>query len=112
MFTWYRCQILEDFEFLKVNSTLTTLNLRGNLIDVEGAVVIAEALKLNVSLISLDLCSNRIEAGALAIAEALKVNSALTSLQICENNITVVGGDCNRCSFESEFNAKITSNVV
>jgi hypothetical protein len=42
-------------EALKVNSRLTTLQLEGNGIDSDGAIAIADALKVNTSLTDVNL---------------------------------------------------------
>jgi Ran GTPase-activating protein (RanGAP) involved in mRNA processing and transport len=47
-------------ESLKVNETLTELNLRFNQIGIEGAKSIGEALKTNETLTNLDLHGNTI----------------------------------------------------
>jgi Ran GTPase-activating protein (RanGAP) involved in mRNA processing and transport len=55
---------------------MTTLHLGLNQIGVEGAIAIAEALKVNAVVTTLDLSGNNIGVeGAKAIAEALKVNA-------------------------------------
>merc|ERR1712000_264773 len=73
---------------LKVNKTLTSINLRYNKIGDAGAEKIAEALKVNKTLTSINLRDNKIgDAGAEKIAEALKVNKTLTSLNLRENGI-------------------------
>ena len=77
---------------MKVNSTLTSINLFNNYIGNEGAVAIAEALKVNSTLTSINLCASDIgNDGAVAIAEALKVNSTLTSIALSENDIGMEG---------------------
>ncbi|KAF9536772.1 hypothetical protein EC957_009735, partial [Mortierella hygrophila] len=73
---------------LKTNSTLTTLDLRGNSIGSDGAKALAEALKTNSILTTLDLGGNSIGSdGAKALAEALKTNSTLTTLNLWYNSI-------------------------
>ena len=58
-----------------------------NSIGVDGAKAIAEALKVNPVLTSLDLQTNSIgNGGAMAIAEALKVNAVLTKLNLLQGN--------------------------
>ena len=53
----------------------------------EGVEALAEALKVNSSLIGLDLKNNEIKnEGAEALAEALKNNSSLTELDFFKNN--------------------------
>ncbi|KAG0358602.1 hypothetical protein BGZ54_010353 [Gamsiella multidivaricata] len=76
-------------EALKTNSTLTTLNLESNSIGDNGALALSEALKTNSTLTSLDLQYNSIrENGALALSEALKTNSTLTTLNSRNNLIS------------------------
>ncbi|KFH71343.1 hypothetical protein MVEG_01643 [Podila verticillata NRRL 6337] len=65
-------------EALKINSTLTTLNLRSNFIGDDGAQALAEALKTNSTLSVLDLSDNSIgNYGVQALSEALKTNSTI-----------------------------------
>ena len=80
---------------LKVNSSLTSLNLTGNnyIGGATGATAIADALKVNSSLTGLSLNSTFIgDTGAIAIADALKVNSSLTGLSLEYNSIRSSGG--------------------
>ena len=73
---------------LKVNQTLTTLDLRYNHIGEVGVQALAEALKINQTLTSLDLTDNQIGAvGAQVLAEALYVNHTLTTLNLTNNEI-------------------------
>ncbi|KAG9069808.1 hypothetical protein KI688_009133 [Linnemannia hyalina] len=75
-------------EALKTNSTLTTLDLGGNSIGFDGAKALAEALKTNSTLATLHLWNNSIGSdGAKALAEALKTNSTLTTLDLGNNSI-------------------------
>jgi Leucine Rich repeat len=68
-------------EALRVNSTLTLLNLSYFDVKLQGAGAISNALKVTSSLTTLNLDVNRLAStGAIAIAEALKVNPSLTSL--------------------------------
>ncbi|CAF1338566.1 unnamed protein product [Didymodactylos carnosus] len=89
-------QVLADA--LKLNKTLTTLNLRGQKISRSelsdgGGEALAEALKVNKTLITLHLRSNQISARAgEALAEALKVNKTLITLNLESNPIFVRGG--------------------
>ena len=74
---------------LRSNSTLTTLDLSGNKIEDTGATAIAEALKSNFTLTTLDLHGNEIEdKGAAAIAHALIYNSILTTLSLQYNDVS------------------------
>ncbi|MBW8308218.1 MAG: hypothetical protein K0M45_01015 [Candidatus Paracaedibacteraceae bacterium] len=88
-------------EALKINTTVTSLNLKGdpdqylrnNYIGVSGGVALGEALKINTTLTSLDLYGNQIgEPGGIALGEALKVNKTLTSLDLYGNQIGEPGG--------------------
>jgi Ran GTPase-activating protein (RanGAP) involved in mRNA processing and transport len=77
---------------LKVNTALQSLDLWSNSIGAEGAIVLADALKENTGLQSLNLGSNSIGAeGAKALADALKVNTALQSLNLWSNSIGAEG---------------------
>ena len=90
-------------EVLKINSTLTELDLNrntpspqllyhcdsiityeiDNYILEEGAKMIGEALKINLTLTKLDLRGNHIKTkGAFMLSEALKSNTALTELDL------------------------------
>ncbi|KAL0244242.1 hypothetical protein GEMRC1_008327 [Eukaryota sp. GEM-RC1] len=75
-------------EALKVNSSVSGIYLHANSIGNEGAIAIAEALKVNSSVSRIDLMKNSIgNEGAIAIAEALKVNSSLKVVFQCRNSI-------------------------
>ena len=53
-----------------------------------GGRAIAEALRVNTTVTSLNLCGNDIgERGVQAIAEALRVNSTVTSLNLERNDL-------------------------
>ncbi|KJE93876.1 TKL/IRAK protein kinase [Capsaspora owczarzaki ATCC 30864] len=79
-------------EGLKVNKTLTTLNLSVNQIGDAGTIAIADALKVNTTLTTVYLGENQIgDAGAQAIAEALKMNTTLTELGLHQNQIGDAG---------------------
>ncbi|CAE7643758.1 NLRC3 [Symbiodinium necroappetens] len=79
-------------EALKTNSTLTSINLEGNRIDEDGGKAIGEALKSNSTLASINLGFCNIGEGAQAICEALKTNSTLTSINLERNHIGNEGG--------------------
>ena len=56
----------------------------------EGINAIADALRVNASLTSLSMHSNKIGAvGGVAIADALRVNASLTSCNVLKNNLDV-----------------------
>lgn len=80
---------------LKYNTTISTLDLRGNGLRDEGALCLARSLKVvNEALTSLDLGFNEIrDDGAFAIAQALKTNEdvAVTSLNLSSNFLTKFG---------------------
>ncbi|CAH3150376.1 unnamed protein product, partial [Pocillopora meandrina] len=82
-------------EALKVDKTLTNLYLSGNGISAAGATCIAEAMKVNKTLTNLNLSGNGIsDAGATCIAEAMKVNKTLTNLNLSGNGISAAGATC------------------
>jgi len=96
------------YESLKVNSTLTKLNLSKNEIGVDGAESIAESLKVNSALNSLDLHDNKIgDQGAKFIADSLKINTTLTCLNLKGNQIGVEGA--NGVSEAIKVNASLTN---
>ncbi|KAL0238188.1 hypothetical protein GEMRC1_012661 [Eukaryota sp. GEM-RC1] len=75
-------------EALKVNSSVSTINLYNNSIGPEGAIAIAESLKVNSSVSEIYLWDNSIgNEGAIAIAEALKVNSSVSTINLQNNSI-------------------------
>ena len=77
---------------LRVNTSLTSLNLAHNSIGDEGASSLSEALRVNTSLTSLNLAHNSIgDEGASSLSEALRVNTSLTSLYLSDNSIGVEG---------------------
>ena len=73
---------------LRVNTSLSSLDLHGNSISDEGANLLAQALRVNTSLSSLDLSRNSIgNEGANSLAQALRVNTSLSSLDLSGNSI-------------------------
>ncbi|CAF1129205.1 unnamed protein product [Rotaria sordida] len=65
-------------EALRNNKTLTTLNLWGNEIKDAGAQHLADALRNNTTLTTLDLVDNQIgDAGAEHLADALANNEVI-----------------------------------
>ena len=80
-------------EMLKVNNTLTKLDLSVNSFYGQGAIALAEALKINHTLTDLNLTDNCIEGeGGEAIGEMLKVNKGLKKLSLYFCTITDAGG--------------------
>ena len=75
-------------EALKNNHTLHTLNLENNEIGDEGGKIIGEALKNNHTLHTLYLRCKKIgDEGVKALAEALKNNHTLHTLNLYDNSI-------------------------
>jgi len=75
-------------EALKTNRTMTTLEIEDDNIGDEGAKAFAEALKTNNILMTLNLAGNKIGVeGAKAFAEALKNNNKLMTLNLGNNTI-------------------------
>ncbi|CAF4496338.1 unnamed protein product, partial [Didymodactylos carnosus] len=69
-------------EALKMNRILTSLDIGTSSISEEGATAVAKGLKMNRILTSLDIGTNSIsKEGATAVAKGLKMNSTLTSLK-------------------------------
>jgi hypothetical protein len=74
------------------DTTLTSLDLRGNHISAAGAKDLSDALKHNTTLTSLYLGNNEIRAaGAKGLSDALKHNTTLTSLNLHCNQIGDAG---------------------
>ncbi|KJE91472.1 hypothetical protein CAOG_009567 [Capsaspora owczarzaki ATCC 30864] len=79
-------------EALKVNTTVTHLDVRENQIGDVGARAIAETLKVNKTVVEVALSWNQIsDAGARAIAETFKVNTNLRWLILYHNQIGDAG---------------------
>jgi len=79
-------------EALKENQSVTSLDLEGSKIKADGAKALAEALKKSKSLTSLNLWDNQIGAdGAKALRVALEENQSLTSLVLTGNKIGANG---------------------
>ena len=77
-------------EAIKVNKTLQELYINNNNISDDGAAAISNALKSNNSLQILDMSWNKITSeGAKLIAEAIKVNKTLHTLNLYQYNINV-----------------------
>eukprot|EP00435_Cladocopium_sp_Y103_P016880 s1665_g4.t1 len=84
-------------EALKVNVTLTNLDLRENNIGTAGAQALGEALKVNNTLTNLYLWQNDIgAAGALALAAGLRQNRGLDMLVLSRSSV----GDEGRQALE------------
>ncbi|KAF8946564.1 hypothetical protein BGZ47_000162 [Haplosporangium gracile] len=75
-------------EALKTNSTLTTLDLQHNKVGPHEVQAMAEALRTNSTLITLHLGSNVIgDSGAQSLSAVLKMNSTLITLNLDHNSI-------------------------
>jgi len=80
-------------EALRLNTTVTSLNLGWNRLREIGGRALAEALRLSCTLASLDLSDNGLgEGGGRALAEALRFNTPLTSLNLSVNDLGEGGG--------------------
>ena len=71
----------------KTNATLESIDVSNNGFGAVGGTALAGALELNSTLTSLNCRGNDIGQGAAAIAEALKVNTALKKLNIGRNGL-------------------------
>jgi hypothetical protein len=90
---------------LRVNTTLTTLDLSRNAIGAAGAASLAEALRVNTALTELYLSHNSIgDVGAASLADALRVNSSLTKLILYINSI----GDAGAASLAAALRSNTT----
>ena len=102
---WSRMQLCDQganavAEFLKFNTTVTTVYLGGNQIGDEGAKAIAESLKVNTTVTEVILGGNQIgDEGAKAIAESLKVNTTVTRVYLSGNQIDTVQCEDHRVVF-------------
>ncbi|KAL0235093.1 hypothetical protein GEMRC1_001675 [Eukaryota sp. GEM-RC1] len=98
----YEC--IEDFDFLKLSSSICLPNLRilecGNFMDAEigegildGVIVLAEALKTKSTITSVELSGNFIgDEGIIALADALKYKSTISMINLGNNAIDIEGG--------------------
>jgi Ran GTPase-activating protein (RanGAP) involved in mRNA processing and transport len=79
-------------EALKVNMTVTSLDFGGKFVGDACARVLAASLKVNTTLTSLEISDSSVgDAGAGALAEVLQANTTLTSLHLYGNSVGVVG---------------------
>ena len=87
--------VIELAEALKQNSSLVSLNVRQNDLHDEGAKCLTEALAINQSLISLDLESTALKVESMkAIGHALQTNATLTTFSVRGNKVCVEGAKC------------------
>lgn len=75
--------------WLEKNTTLEKLSLSGSTLGPEGALMIVAALKMNSTLIYLDLTKTALGSGAVFIAEALQRNTTLHTLVLSQNNLAM-----------------------
>ncbi|XP_015748416.1 PREDICTED: uncharacterized protein LOC107328190 [Acropora digitifera] len=79
---------------LRVNTSLSSLDLTNNSIGYEAANSLAQALRVNTSLSSLNLSWNSIgNEGANSLAQALRENTSLSSLNLLDSIICDEGAD-------------------
>ena len=104
---------------LKVNQTVTTLNLALNRIGDEGAKALAEALKVNQTVTFVNLSRNIIGVeGAKALVDALKGNRTVTTVDLDGNgigdeaNIAVNSGLMKNQARRAEFRSCVGSGSV
>lgn len=73
---------------LKVNKSLTNLDLRSNQIGASGAKALSDALEINTTLTKLDLTCNGVGTSEIRfLSKAIKINSSLTTLNLSCNEI-------------------------
>jgi hypothetical protein len=71
-----------------VNATITDINFRENEIGLEGALALADALKVNTMVTVIDLRYNEIGAeGASTLIDALQANTSITSLDLDDDGL-------------------------
>jgi Ran GTPase-activating protein (RanGAP) involved in mRNA processing and transport len=79
-------------DMLKVNKTITELNLSDNDIGIDGAKALAAMLEKNNTITELCLFRNNIkDDGAKALAGMLEKNNTITELNLSSNNIEIDG---------------------
>ena len=77
---------------LKMNSRVANVNLSGNLLGNRGAILVAEVLRNNKTLVTLELERNEIEMlGLRTLADAAKSHPMLNSLNLVGNTIRPPG---------------------
>ena len=95
-------------EALRVNTSLTFLDLSQTFIGDEGADSLSEALRVNTSITSLNLSLSWIgDKGANSLSEALRVNTSLISLDLSHSLIK--GKGANSLSEALRVNSSLTS---
>ena len=90
---------------LEQNTSVTSLNLRGNGIGRQGAELLAAALEQNTSVTTLDLWDNDIgDPGAEQLAAALEQNTSVTTLKLGGNGIGDQGAKQLAAALEQNTN--------
>jgi len=89
-------------ELLKVNKTITTLNLRGNQLNSDGMLILCEGLKENTSVHTLHLDNVSMgSVGIIALGEVLEVNQTLKHLTTDGNYYTLASANMFIVSLEN-----------
>jgi Ran GTPase-activating protein (RanGAP) involved in mRNA processing and transport len=71
---------------LKTNTSITELNISGNNLNAEAAVIFSEDMKDMGSLVSLNLANNNLKAeGAMRVAQLLCLNENITEINLASN---------------------------
>ena len=76
-----------EVDELNLSAQLTSLDLSGNSVGVEGAGLLASALLQNATLTDLSLANCDISEGCFSLTEALKENRFLTQLNLESNSL-------------------------
>jgi len=83
----YHQGLLAIVDVLKIN--ITTINLSGNKISKKGAIILADALKVNSSIENINLANTGIyHEGLLAIIDVLRINTRITTIDFSRNRIS------------------------
>ena len=94
-------------EAIKHNSTITLLNLSGNLLGLRDFTALAEAIKHNSTIRQLDLSENRFGVGDsdIVLADAIKHNSSITHLNLSSNSFGL--RDCTALAEAIKHNSTV-----
>ena len=94
-------------EAIKRNSTITHLNLSGNLLGLGDFTALAEAIKHNSTIRQLDLSENGFGVGDsnIVLTDAIKHNSTITHLNLSHNSCGL--GDCTALGEAIKLNSTI-----
>ena len=76
-------------EAIKINTSITELNIAKNYIDAGDAKILSPAIGANGALVKFTISDNDLRAeGGKALAEALKDNTIMKELNIAKNNLS------------------------